>query len=77
MDEQANEYVGIGPLAEQLGVSRSVIRLWERKGWIDPAPRLLGSDRRVYRLNDAEAIRSRVEEMRAAKRRPAREVVPA
>ncbi len=75
MDEQANEYVGIGPLAEQLGVSRSVIRLWERKGWIDPAPRLLGSDRRVYRLNDAAAIRFRVEQMRA-RRRPAREVVP-
>ncbi len=77
MAEPEVEFIGIGPLAEQLGVGRSTIRLWERKGWIEPAPRLAGSDRRVYRVDDLEAIRAKVSEKRAAGRRPAREAVPA
>ncbi|MDP9472193.1 MAG: MerR family DNA-binding transcriptional regulator [Chloroflexota bacterium] len=68
MDEQANEFIGIGPLAEQLGVSRSAVRQWEAKGWIEPAPRLVGSDRRVYLVNDLERIRQRVSEKRSAVR---------
>ncbi len=68
MDEQANEYVGIGPLAKQLGVSRSAVRQWEAKGWIEPAPRLVGSDRRIYLIGDLERIRQRVSEKRAAGR---------
>ncbi len=68
MSESKTTFIGIGPLAEQLGVGRSTIRLWERKGWIEPAPRLAGSDRRVYQADDLETIRARVSEKRAAAR---------
>ncbi len=69
MADSETKFIGIGPLAEQLGVGRSTIRLWERKGWIEPAPRLAGSDRRVYRADDLALIRERVEERRAGARR--------
>ncbi len=69
MVETASKFIGIGPLAEQLGVSRSAVRQWEAKGWIDPAPRLAGSDRRVYRIDDLDAIRQQVSEKRAARQR--------
>ncbi len=77
MDEQANEFIGIGPLAEQLGVSRSAVRQWEAKGWIEPAPRLAGSDRRVYHVDDLEAIRAKVSEKRAAGKQPSGRVATA
>lgn len=69
MAEPTNEYIGIGRLAEELGVSRSAVRRWEAVGWIRPAPRLGGSDRRVFRVDDLDAIRERVKQRRAAGRR--------
>ena len=75
MVETASKFIGIGPLAEQLGVSRSAVRKWETKGWIEPAPRLAGSDRRVYRVDDLEVIRQQVSERRAAGRQGDQEMV--
>ena len=68
MAEPATGLIGIGVLAEELGVTRSAVRRWEERGWIDPPPRLAGSDRRVFRLEDVETIRQRVNERRAAGR---------
>ena len=70
MAESAGEFVGIGIVAEELGVSCSAVRKWEEQGVIPPAARLGGSDRRVYRVVDLDLIRERVEAMRAAGRRP-------
>ncbi len=66
----AEQFVGIGVVADELGVSPSAVRKWERLGVIPSAPRLIGSDRRMYRLDDVPMIRQRVREMRAAGRRP-------
>lgn len=68
MAEPASQILGIGAVAEELGVSRSAVRRWEERGWIEPAPRLAGSDLRVYRLGDLDTIRQRVNERRAARR---------
>src|SRR3712207_5710817 len=63
------EYLGIGAVAERVGVSCSAIRKWERIGAIPAAARLAGSDRRVYRLADLAEIQRRVTEMRENGRR--------
>lgn len=68
MAEPTSQYLGIGRVAEELGVSRSAIRRWEERGVIEPAARLAGSDRRVFRPDDIEAIRERVASARAARR---------
>ncbi len=68
MAEPTIQYVGIGKVAAELGVSRSALRLWEKNGLIPAAPRLAGSGRRVYVVDDIEDIRSRLEAKRAAAR---------
>jgi DNA-binding transcriptional MerR regulator len=60
------EFLGIGSLAEALGVSRSAVRRWEQIGWIDPPARVDGAGRRVYRVDDLAAIRQRVDARRVA-----------
>ncbi len=67
MTEPATEFFGINDVAERLGVSPSGVRRWERIGWIPPATRVAGSGRRLYRPNDIEEIRERVEAERAAR----------
>ena len=62
------EFLSIGAAAEVLGVSPAGIRKWEKLGVIPPAARLVGSDRRLYRLEDVEVIRAKVSEKRAAGR---------
>lgn len=61
-------FVGIGYLADALGVSPSTVRLWERRGDIPPADRITGSDRRIYRVVDVEMLREQ-----AARRRDRRQ----
>jgi predicted site-specific integrase-resolvase len=68
VSEPTGDYLGIGLVAKELGVSRSAVRRWEERGWIEPAPRLAGSARRVFRVVDLETIRQRVSERRAAAR---------
>ncbi len=68
-EEAPEQFVGIGAIATALGVCPSSVRKWERRGVIPTAPRILGSDRRLYRLDDVPMIRQRVNAMRAARRR--------
>ncbi len=75
MSEPATEYLGIGDVAERLGVSPSGVRRWERIGWIRPAVRIASSGRRLYRPDDIEEIRTRVNAERAVRQRSDR--VPA
>ncbi len=63
-----DEFLSIGAAAQALGVSPAGIRKWEKLGVIPPAARLVGSDRRLYRLEDVEVIRQRVRDKRAARR---------
>ncbi len=74
-DQVTEQFLGIGALAQELGVSPSGVRRWEKIGLIPPAVR--GAGRRVYRASDVEAIRERVEAQRAAGRQTTREAVPA
>ena len=71
MAEQTAEFLGVGPLAEALGVSKSLIRKLEGNGTLPPAPRLAGSGRRVYRPQDVAAYR-RILDLRGNARRPRR-----
>ena len=56
--------IGSTSLAARLGVSPSTIKLWERVGVLEPARRVEGSNRRVYRLDDVEVIREQVQRRR-------------
>ncbi len=67
MSEPVPEYYGISDVAERLGVSPSGVRRWERIGWIRPAVRIASSGRRLYRPDDIEEIRLRVQAERAAR----------
>ncbi len=53
----ARQFIGIGPLAEALGVSTSLIRKLEAQGTLPPSARLGGSARRIYRVEDIELLR--------------------
>ena len=64
------QFVGIGVVADELGVCPSTLRKWERQGRIPTAARIAGQDRRIYRPEDLALIRERMVEMRAAGRRP-------
>lgn len=63
------ELIGIGVLADQLGVAPSTVRLWERQGLIPAAPRIAGQHRRVYRAGDVDAIRRVLEERETGRRK--------
>ncbi len=64
MAEAPDDLIGSTSLAARLGVSPSTIKLWERVGVLDPARRVEGSNRRVYRLDDVEVIREQVQRRR-------------
>jgi len=64
------QFVGIGVVADELGVCPSTVRKWERLGRIPAAARIGGQDRRIYRPDDLALIRERMIEMQAAARRP-------
>ncbi len=54
-----SKFVGIGYLADALGVSPSTIRKWERAGAIPAADRVGGSERRIYCVGDVEILRAK------------------
>jgi len=58
------QFIGIGPLAEALGVSPSLIRKMEAEGTLPPSARLGGSDRRIYLLTDVEVLREQTQRRR-------------
>ena len=47
-----------GEAARRLGISQSLLLRYEREGRIPPAHRVAGSGRRVYTLQDVEAIQA-------------------
>jgi len=61
--------VSIGAVAEALGCSESVLRVWERDGLIAPPARIGGDGRRVYREDEVEALRLLAEGRRFRRRR--------
>ncbi len=62
------EFLGVGGLAQRLGLSRSRIRQLEEAGVIPEGARLIPGDRRIWRVGDIDAIRERLNERRAAGR---------
>ncbi len=74
-NQTGEQFLSIGGVAEALGVSRSGLRKLERLGVIPPAARLIGSDRRLYRLDDLEVIRATVNERAAKRQRGGQELV--
>jgi len=68
MAEGPDHYIGSTSLAARLGISPSLIKYWERTGVIEPARRIEGSGRRIYREADVEVIRAQ-----AARRRDRRQ----
>ncbi len=71
MADGPDDYIGSTSLAARLGVSPSLIRYWERIGVIEPARRIEGSNRRVYRIEDVEALREQVQRRRDRRRKVA------
>jgi len=60
--------IGTGGLAQKLGVSNTRIRQLESAGVIPPAQRLDPGDRRVWSLDEADAIKTLLEARRAARK---------
>ena len=69
--------VSIGSAAEQLKVSQSVLRKWERLGLIDAPARVGGDNRRCYTEGQIEALRTFADGRRQWQRQPATEPVRA
>ncbi len=69
--ETETAFIGIGGLADRLGLSRTRVRQLEDAGAIPAGARLTPGRRRVWRADEVEAIREAVEE----RRRSARKVV--
>ncbi len=65
---KANGYVGVGRLAEMLGVSPTTVREWEAAGVVPVAGRIEPRSQRVWPTADLESIRERVAAKRAAAR---------
>ncbi len=63
-------YVGVGRLAEMLGVSATTVREWEALGIVPAAGRIEPRDQRVWAASDLETIRERVAARRATGRQP-------
>jgi DNA-binding transcriptional MerR regulator len=66
---ETSRLIGTGGLAKRLGISQSRVRQLEAEGVIPPAQRLVPGDRRVYAIEDVEAIKDRLQERRAARSR--------
>ena len=54
------DLLSIGGVAELVGRSPALLRTMEQEGAIPPALRLVGSDRRVYRVEDLPRIRTAI-----------------
>lgn len=62
------ELLSIGGVAALVGRSPALLRMMEEAGEIPPALRLVGSDRRVYRVEDLPRIREAIANRRGAGR---------
>ncbi|MDP9370504.1 MAG: MerR family transcriptional regulator [Chloroflexota bacterium] len=69
MSEPSSPLISVAGVAREMGVSTNAVRKWEALGIIPAAQRVEPGSRRVYRLDDLEVIRERVEERRAGGRR--------
>jgi len=58
-------FLGVGAVAARVGVSASTLRKLERTGILPAPPRVLGSDRRIYRDEDVTRIEQTLKERRA------------
>ena len=52
--------ISTGYVARRLGCSLTAIKDWEREGRIQPAIRILGSDRRVWPISDLPQLEEQV-----------------
>lgn len=68
----AQEFLGIGAVADRLGLSRTRIRQLEGAGAIPASRRLMPGDRRIWEAAEVEAMRRTIKE----RRRGAVEEVP-
>ncbi len=68
MSEPSSPLISVAGVAREMGVSTNAVRKWEALGIIPAAQRVEPGSRRVYRLDDLEVIRERVEAKRAAGR---------
>jgi hypothetical protein len=59
------ELLSIGRVAALVGRSPALLRVMEHAGEIPPALRLVGSDQRVYRVEDLPRIREAIANRRA------------
>ena len=62
------EFLGIGAVADRLGLSRSRLRQLEEAGIIPASSRLVPGDRRVWRTDDIEPMREAIKARPAAAR---------
>lgn len=67
--------MSIGRVAALVGRSPALLRIMEQEGAIPPALRLVGSDRRVYRVEDLPRIKEAIANRRGAGRPRVHEIV--
>lgn len=60
----AQEFLGIGAVADRLGLSRTRIRQLEVAGHIPVSRRLIPGDRRIWQADEVEAMRRTIKARR-------------
>ncbi len=68
--------LSIGGVAALVGRSPALLRVMEQEGVLPPASRLVGSARRVYRVEDLPRIREAIANRRGAGRPRTRDAEP-
>ncbi len=66
--DTGREFLGIGAVANRLGLSRTRIRQLEVAGEIPASRRLIPGDRRIWRADEVEAMRQTIEAQRRHRR---------
>jgi DNA-binding transcriptional MerR regulator len=67
IDMADETFLGVGAAAARIGVSASLLRKLERQGILPQPPRVIGSDRRIYRNEDVTRIEQVLKERRATR----------
>lgn len=65
--DKNHRFVSVGGVAENLGVSTTMVLRYERDGLIPSGERIVGSRARIWPVEQVEAMKDAIAERRAAR----------
>jgi DNA-binding transcriptional MerR regulator len=66
--EQEQRFASMGEVGRQLGVTSTAVRMYERAGIIPAGRRVIGSQARIWPLEELDVMQARIAERRAARK---------